>query len=237
MNAADSQPDSEKDILPRVVLSDLVKEYVVEAIMNGEFEPGDRIVESSLARQLGVSQAPVREAIRDLVMMGFLETEPYKGTSVRSFSAEDLYEVYTVRAALEALSARLAASRLTDEDAENLQHILDEMVKAGREHDLDGMTRLDNEFHETILQISGNKVLYQLWKTLQFGYWTIVTARMSSFDLEMLAIRHEELLEALKTRDPDKARRAMRRHIEDLGKPPENMEQEEERQKGTDASA
>jgi DNA-binding GntR family transcriptional regulator len=221
MSAACMQQNSETDeaLLPRVVLSDQVKEFIVDAIMSGEFGPGDRVVESSLARRLGVSQAPVREAIRDLVLMGFLETEPYKGTSVRSFSPEELWEVYTVRAALEALGARLAATRLTEADVETLRGILNEMIDAGRKRDMDRMTRLDNSFHETIIQISGNKLLYQLWQTLRFGYWTIVTAKMSSFDLEYLALRHEELLNALKSRNPQKAMRAMRRHIEELGKP------------------
>jgi DNA-binding GntR family transcriptional regulator len=225
MSAAHARQNSETGevSLLRVVLSDQVKEFIVEAILDGEFKPGDRIVESSLARRLGVSQAPVREAIRDLVLMGFLETEPYKGTSVRSFSPQELWEVYTVRAALESLAARLAATRLTEADVETLQSILDEMIEASREHDLDKTTRLNNDFHETILKIAGNRLLHQLWQTLRFGYWTIVTARISSFDLEYLATRHEELLEALKTRDPEEAMYAMRRHIEDLGKPSENL--------------
>jgi DNA-binding GntR family transcriptional regulator len=96
-----SNSKMETQHLPRIVLSERVKEYIVEAVLNGEMKPGDRIVESSLARHLGVSQAPVREAIRDLVLLGFLESEPYKGTSVRSFTAEELWETYTVRAALE----------------------------------------------------------------------------------------------------------------------------------------
>jgi DNA-binding GntR family transcriptional regulator len=230
MSIASTRQNFEADeaTLSRVVLSDQVKEFIVDAIMSGEFKPGDRVVESSLARQLGVSQAPVREAIRDLVLMGFLETESYKGTSVRSFSPEELWEVYTVRAALESLGTRLAAARLTEANVETLRKILDEMVDAGRKHDLDKMTRLDNDFHETIMQISGNKLLYQLWQTLRFGYWTIVTAKMSSFDLEYLALRHEELLNALKSRDPEKASHAMQHHIEDLGKPPTNIEAENE---------
>lgn len=218
-----SQPKSkaEPEILPRVVLSEQIKDYVVEAILNGDLKPGDRIVESALARRLGVSQAPVREAVRDLVLLGFLETEPYKGTAVRSFSGEELYEVYSVRAALESLAARLAASRLTETDALALRQILDEMIEAAESHDRERMPRLDNDFHETILQISGNKLLYQLWKTLQFGYWTIVTTRISSFNLEQLAKRHEELLEALLSREPERAMLAMQSHIEDLGKPPD----------------
>ena len=220
MNASISNGN---DALGRVVLGDQVKEFVIEAIMRGQYQPGDRVVASSLARRLGVSQAPVREAIRDLVLLGFLETEPFKGTSVRSFTPKELYEVYTVRAALESLAARLATERLTDEDVQALQCTLDEMIRAAQEQDEEGMVRLDNCFHETILQISDNGLLYHLWQTLQFGYWTIVTARSSSYDLEELARRHESLLEALKTRDPHRAAVAMQRHIEDLGRPPEGL--------------
>ena len=212
--------------IQRVVLSEQVKDYIMDAIQTGELLPGDRVVESALARQLGVSQAPVRDAIRDLVMMGFLETEPHRGTSVRSFSPQEQYEVYVVRAALESLAARLAAPRLSSSDERKLQEILDEMIDASQVHDLERTTRLDNQFHETILDIAGNKLLHQLWQRLQFGYWTITTARMAYWDLEYLAARHRELLEALKTRQPERAAEAMRSHIEDLGQPLHNPQPE-----------
>ncbi|MGD8794638.1 MAG: GntR family transcriptional regulator [Anaerolineae bacterium] len=214
---------TEERHLPRVVLSDRVKEYIVESVLSGDLKPGERIVESSMARELGVSQAPVREAIRDLVLLGFLESEPYKGTSVRSFTYEELWETYTVRAALESLAARLAATHLTSGDADRLQGILDEMMEAARLQDRDHLIRLDNRFHETILKISRNKTLYQLWRTLQFGTWSIVTYRKSSYDPAYLAARHGELLEALKSGDPEKAAYAMQHHIEDMGKPPADM--------------
>ncbi len=226
MSPINAESNSETDVkqIPRLVLSDHVKEHIVEAVLNGELKPGDRIVESSLARQLGVSQAPVREAIRDLVLLGFLQSEPYKGTSVRSFTYEELWETYTVRAALESLAARLAATHLTEDDANKLQTVLDEMIEAARLQDRDRLAQLDNRFHETILEISRNKTLHQLWKTLQYGTWSIVTYRKLSYDPAYLAARHKELLQALKTGDPDKAARVMQHHIEDMGKPPENLE-------------
>jgi DNA-binding GntR family transcriptional regulator len=210
--------------LPRVVLSDRVKEYIVEAVLSSELKPGDRIVESSMARELGVSQAPVREAIRDLVLLGFLESQPYKGTSVRSFTYEELWETYTVRAALESLAARLATNNLTAEDAARLQDILDEMMEAAGQQDRDRLLQLDNHFHETIMDISRNKTLQQLWKTLQFSTWSIVTYRKSSYDPAYLAARHVELLEAIKGGDPERAAHTMQHHIEDMGKPPAEME-------------
>ncbi len=215
-------PLNGESALSRVVLSEQVKERIIQAIMSGELKPGERVVESALARQLGVSQAPVREAIRELVLLGFLETEPYKGTSVRSFTPDALYEVYTVRAALESLAARLAASRLADQDIETLRRVLNEMIQAGHQGEAERMIRLDNEFHATLMRASGNKLLQQLWQTLEFGQWTIVTTRISIMNLEELAARHGELLRAIETRDPDKAARAMQRHIEELGKPPES---------------
>lgn len=214
-----SDRKKEDRFLPRVVFGERVKEFVIDAILRGEFKPGDRIVESSLARQLGVSQAPVREGLRALVLQGFLQIEPYKGMTVRAFSPQELNEIYTIRAALESLAARLAAVLFTKADASKLRIILDEMIDVARRQDRERMVQLDTEFHRTIVRMSGNKMLYQLWQTLQFGHWTIVTTLVSNLNLEQLAVRHEELLEALMSRDPQKAMQTMQHHIEDLGKP------------------
>jgi DNA-binding GntR family transcriptional regulator len=219
--SAQSDSATENRHVPRVVLSDRVKEYIVEAVLSGELKPGDRIVENNMARLLGVSQAPVREAIRDLVLLGFLKTEPYKGTSVRSLTPEELWETYTVRAALESLATRLAATRMTEDNVATLQRILDSMMEAARRQDRDQLVELDNDFHEAIIRFSRNHTLYQLWKSLQYGIWSIVTYRKSSLDPQYLAARHGELLEALKSGDPERATRAMQHHIEDIGKPPE----------------
>lgn len=202
-----------------IVLGEQAKEYIMEAIKDGRLQPGDRVSESGLAHELGISQAPVRDAIRELSMLGFLEREPHRGSVVRSFSPKEQYEVYEVRAALESLAGRLATSRLTESDVQGLEVVLDGIIQAGRNQDLDRMTRLDNQFHEMIIEAAGNKLLHLLWKRLEFGYWTISTARRATWDLGYLANRHRELLEALKTGDPEVASDAMRRHIEDLGKP------------------
>jgi DNA-binding GntR family transcriptional regulator len=153
------------------------------------------------------------------VVTGFLETEPHKGTFVRKFTPDELNEVYTVRAALESLGARQAALRITKQDEAVLRDILDKMLTAAQAEDLQEMVRLNNQFHETIIKISGNKLLLQLWKSLQFGQWTILTTSRSDLGLENLAQRHEPLIDALLTRDSDAASEAMRHHIEELGTP------------------
>ncbi|HBY95342.1 MAG TPA: GntR family transcriptional regulator, partial [Chloroflexi bacterium] len=92
----------------RRVLREEIKERLMDAILRGSYQPGDRIVETRIAQDFGVSQAPVREAIRDLELMGFVESTPFKGASVRALNRAELGEVYPVRAALEAVAARLA---------------------------------------------------------------------------------------------------------------------------------
>ena len=104
-----------------------------------------------------------------------------------------------------------------------LRAIKDEMLEAARQNDLNLMVQKNNLFHNTILEISGNKLLYRLYQMLQFAQWTIFTTRTSKLGLKVLAERHESLLEALATRDPDIVAEAMRQHIEDLGSPLESM--------------
>jgi DNA-binding GntR family transcriptional regulator len=203
--------------LNRTILSNHIREFIIEGILNGRFTPGERIVESGIANELGVSQGPVREAIRELVVMGFLNNEPYKGTFIRKFSQDELNEVYDIRAALESLGARQAALRITDQDGEILQKIFEDMIAAARANDLHGTVNLNNQFHETIIKISGNSLLLRLWKTLQFGHWTIFTTTVSDLGLEFLAQRHKPLIDALLSRDPEAASEAMRKHIEELG--------------------
>ncbi|RPJ32611.1 MAG: GntR family transcriptional regulator, partial [Planctomycetaceae bacterium] len=84
----------DEELLQRVPLGEQIKELVIDTIMSGELQPGERVVAKTLAARLGVSQAPVREAIRDLILLGFLENVPYKGTSVRSFTTKELRDVY-----------------------------------------------------------------------------------------------------------------------------------------------
>ncbi len=90
-------------------LREQIKDVILQRIVEGSYEPGSRLVETRIAQELGVSQAPVREALRDLEQVGCVVHEPYRGCSVRAFSAEELMDAFPVRAALEALAARLAA--------------------------------------------------------------------------------------------------------------------------------
>ena len=115
-------------IIKRSTLREKIKNYLAESILWGNYKPGDRIVETRVAKDLQVSQGAVREAIRDLEQMGLLETQPYKGTYVRKFSLEDIKNVFIVRAELESLAVNHSIKNIKPEDIKTLQNILEKMI-------------------------------------------------------------------------------------------------------------
>jgi DNA-binding GntR family transcriptional regulator len=212
-------PKSDRKGAFRVVISEQIKEQLIEDIFYRRYKPGDKLVESTLARDLNVSQTTVREALRSLIAMGFLESEPFKGITVRSFTKQDLWEVYTVRAALESLSIRQLAVKITDEQIEELEQIVEDMVEAGARGDIPHRTMLNIEFHKTLIRESGNQLILRLFDNLQFGSYSLMTGSISKMDPVQIAARHRVLIDALRTRDPEKAAEAMRAHIESVGQP------------------
>jgi DNA-binding GntR family transcriptional regulator len=208
--------NSGNQFLDRRVLREQIREYLVNAILRGEYRAGEQIVETRLAHQLGVSQGAVREALRELEWMGFLETRPYSGSFVKALSVEDMLEIYPVRAALEALAARLATPHLTEADLDELQGLVEEMVRLSQAGDERGMVARNYAFHQKIIYASKNSTLIRAWSMFQFSYWTsVVTAELHN-DLVMLAARHYKITDALRSRDPERAAQAMHDHIMEL---------------------
>jgi DNA-binding GntR family transcriptional regulator len=196
-------------------LREQIRELLLERILKGELQSGDRIVELQLAQELGTSQAPVREALRELQSLGFVEHEPYRGTRVRRITEEELAEIYPVRAALEELAAQEAASRLDGKVGE-LEREFEAMREAAGRDDLQDLAAHDATFHRLIVEAAGNKVLLDTWRTLRVEARVVVTVLKTDIDLHELAELHRPLLEALKEGSPEKAGEALRQHFETL---------------------
>ena len=116
----------------RLLLREQVKEMILERILAGEYEPGERLVETRLAQELGTSQVPVREALRELEVLRFVESEPFRGARVRAVSRAEMVEIFPVRAAIEEVAVRLATVQL-DGDVEELERQLAAMDEAPRQ--------------------------------------------------------------------------------------------------------
>jgi DNA-binding GntR family transcriptional regulator len=200
----------------RTVLREQLKEHLLERILDGEYQPGQRLVETQIAKEFGTSQAPVREALRDLEALRLVETEPFRGARVRPVSREELIEVYPVRAALEEVAARPATARLAT-DLGPLERELDGMRKAARDGDLHDLVRHDANFHRLIVEASGNRILIDLWSSLGIEARTTITAVAGALDPADLAEMHRPIFDAIAAGDAEAAAREMRSHIEYFG--------------------
>ncbi len=200
----------------RTSLREQIKEILLARILNGEYKPGDRLVEMQIAQELHTSQAPVRESLRELEALGFVESEPYRGTRVREVTKAELAEIYPVRAALEEVAARAAAQRLAG-NVEVLAAELAAMHQEAEKGDLYEQVRHDVEFHRLIVEASGNRVLLEVWKSLRIEARTLISAIASELDPHELAERHRPVLEALAAGDGERAGSLIRQHVEFFG--------------------
>jgi DNA-binding GntR family transcriptional regulator len=140
-------------------LRDVVTAELRRLILQGELMPGERLVEDRLAARLGVSRNPVREAIRVLAAEGFVEVTPRRGAAVARLSPDEAEELFDVRVALEGLSARLSARKVTPETADRLRAVLDSARLAVDEGRLGDVADLNTAFHAAVADLAGNAYL------------------------------------------------------------------------------
>lgn len=199
-------------LVEREVLSERVKDRILTSILEGDLAPGSRIIETKVARELGVSQAPVREALRDLAILGFVEMQPHKGARVREPSRRELTEAIEVRAELEALAGRLAAERRSEECVNQLEELFAAMEEAAERGDTHDHAMHNAEFHATVVKAAENRTLLRQWSMLEPFARTYVTASVPGIDLHWLSARHQAILDAIRDKDPERAADASRHH-------------------------
>lgn len=200
--------------LERSVLSDRIKDHLLQEIMTGHYPPGARIVETRVARELGTSQAPVREALRDLEALGIVEINAFKGARVRHPNRSELSEAYDVRAELESLGARLALTRMTDADLDELEEYLNDMQAAADAGDTHRAAVIDVAFHGRIVEIAGNRTLERVWRYLEPMSRTYITLVVPGVNARQVADLHIPILTALRCRDPQLAVEAYHQHFQ-----------------------
>jgi DNA-binding GntR family transcriptional regulator len=199
--------------ISRSVLSEQVKDHLLKAIIDGGYPPGARIVETRVARELGTSQAPVREALRDLEALGVVESTAFRGARVRRPSIDELLEAFIIRTELESLGARLAIPRMTDQDFAGLESLVAAMRTAADAGDAHAEAAADAAFHARVVDLSGNETLRRVWRTLEPHSRTFITLAAPGMDRRQVAEEHQPILDALRTRDPQLAADTYRHHF------------------------
>lgn len=203
-------------VLSRSVLADQVKDRILEGILNGHYPPDSRIVETQVARELGTSQAPVREALRGLEALGVIEIVPFRGARVRRPSKREIIEAYAVRSTLEALASRLAVPRMSDANLAELAGHLETMRASARDGDGHGVAEADARFHGRIVELADNGTLEKVWRSLEPFSRTYITLVVPGADPEWSANLHAPVLAALQRRDTEAVVDALRRHFDDV---------------------
>ncbi len=198
-------------------MQEIVYDTIREAIQNGRYVPGRRLVADELAQELGTSRMPVREALRRLEVIGLVNITPHRCAVVSELSAEEIVEIYHMRAVLEGLAARLAAPRLTSEEFERLDALLDHMgqIAQGAAPDLEAALRVNRDFH---LAIWGAAAAPRLHEMLVNLYDASNRFRNISIGLPgrlgQVIEEHRHILRALAARDAVAAERFANDHHE-----------------------
>jgi DNA-binding GntR family transcriptional regulator len=194
-------------------IADQVYRRLRRAIVNGEIQGRTRLVESNIARKLGASRTPVREAISRLTSDGLVSPHSSGGVEVVDTQFE-LDDIYRIREALEGCAAALAAVRVTDAELAGLRELV-EATRNSDPHDLTSRVRINTEFHQLICAASRSERLIQMVNAYREFFIGEQALGQFTQGASVQALKdHEDILHALRDRDPKRAERLVRRHLE-----------------------
>ena len=189
-----------------------------EAILTGELKPGQSLIEMDLSRQLGVSRAPIREALRILNSEGLIETIPYHGTTVRRLSKSDIEEIYSMRSLLETFAVEQVIRARNPEYLQRLRDKVEQMILAGRDNNINTVNILDRDFHDALIDMSGHSLLLSMWQTVAMKVRQVMAlVNRRNTDLTQIARNHLPLLEAMERGDVPRAVELLQKHIASAG--------------------
>lgn len=207
--------------IPHKQLKDIVVESLRKMILHGDLRPGMWLRQERLAETLKVSFTPIREALKQLEAEGLVEHVPYRGVRVVEFSTDDVLDIYTMRADLEALAAGAAAQHLNPEELTELRHLHERMSHSRGSAQLQTVRDHNHRFHQIIIEGSHRtyliRTLHQIWTWFPTMLWSqfTQTATISAPNREDADnAEHAAILAALETHDSEAAAHAMHYHID-----------------------
>jgi DNA-binding GntR family transcriptional regulator len=182
-------------------------------ILRGELCAGERLLETPLAERYGLSRGTIRAALRRLIEEGLVCHVPYTGYQVIEFSEQDLWELYTLRGALESLGTRLAALRIDEHGIGRLRAAFARLLAAAQAQDHELADRLDRELHKLILRLSGHERLLQHYVRVENQVRVYIALSNREVDAREICESHRELVESICAGDAERAERLARANI------------------------
>jgi DNA-binding GntR family transcriptional regulator len=199
--------------IKREPIRDQIREHILERILDGSFPPGHRLRETELVQEFGTSQSPIREALRELEGLHYVETSPFRGTRVRQVSTAEMSEAYLVRGLLEQAAVELACER-QQKDWADLRTIALDTMEAANRGDREAYSARDAEFHRFIAESSGASLIERIWHLLSFATRARLVLRTRQLSLTDLGRQHLAVVDALEKGDGKKAGELLRAHAE-----------------------
>lgn len=210
-----------ENVVPHLQLQEVVLERIRTAIFNNKFKPDEWIRQKTIAEEMGVSQMPVREALKELAKEGLIEHVPYRGMRLMRFSPDDIDDLFAQRACLESRAARVVATIITDEQIIVLKNLQTEMEANVAPDQIVKYRQLNRDFHQAIYQLCSRnylvRTLDQMWKifpSMLFGHYSETFRHPLTIRDETDIIEHQAIITALEKRNPEDAEQAVRTHIE-----------------------
>lgn len=202
----------------RSTLVDRVANQIREAIKSGKLQPGERLIETDLAKDMQISRHPIREALRYLEKEGLVTTTPFKGAQVTPFSEQDIEELYTLRLSIEELAIRTLVKNLNDEKIKKLQAAINEMKRCVLKRKFKEYIYADLRFHGKICELCGHQRLLQVWRTLEPQMGLFILAANQPYEEETPMIiyqQHLPVFKAIKAGEANQAVARMKSVLED----------------------
>lgn len=195
-------------------LRDVIFEALREAIIIGELKPGERLMEIQLSEKMGVSRTPVREAIRKLELEGFVDMIPRRGAQVADLSNKQIADVLEVRASLDGLATQLATLRISPDEFDALKTVQAQFRTFVEKENIPGAIKKDTEFHDIIYTASRNQRLVTMLNNLREQVHRFRVMYIKDIvSLRTLVSEHEEIVNAIETKDINLGIAAAQKHI------------------------
>ncbi len=207
---------SERRPIERLSLTDQVRNILLEDLTSGRLRPGDRINEAKLARALGISRNPIREAISGLAQRGFLIAVPRRGHFMRRFTLDDVNDFFSFRICVESFAVRQALPKLTDSDRNALKALFERMMQAAKAGHLTRLRQADLALHRRLCELSRNRQTVRAHEGIDAEMQMLIASVGIEQESPLeTAMGHVPLIEAILKGDVDEAVAAMERHLKE----------------------
>ncbi len=199
--------------IKRTSFKDQILQILLQRIVTGELKPGDRIKELQVATEMETSQAPVREAIRALEAMGYIEHKPHTGARVKAFSTKEMHEAFRVREALELFSIETGMAALT-KNVNEFKLIQTRLENTVKNDDIKEYSRIDHEFHRRLISLSENETMLKIWDSLQIQSRVERALRGFQIPIDKMIKYHPPIIEAIIGGNANEARAKLKAHYD-----------------------